>query len=419
MDKIIIEGGKHLSGEVEISGAKNAALPIMAAAILASGPITLENVPNLKDLATMGSLLSHMGGRTEMAYPQVALDLSGLNQPEAPYELVKTMRASALVLGPLLSRFGRAKVSLPGGCAIGARPIDLHLKALERMGAKIDLAGGYVVAVAPKGGLRGAQITFDLVTVTGTSNLMMAACLARGQTVLKNAAKEPEVMDTARALTAMGAVIAGVGTDTLVIDGVDELKAAGHRIMPDRIEAGTILTAVGLAGGDIILKNVPHEALGAVYGKLTEMGLRLEPKGDRLRAQSPGHLAAVNITTQPFPGFPTDMQAQFMALATRSQGTSLITENIFENRFMHVSELSRLGADITLEGRTAIVKGVKHLSGAPVMATDLRASASLIVAALAAKGQTEVQRVYHLDRGYDRLDEKLNRLGAKIKRAPA
>lgn len=419
MDKIIIEGGAPLSGEVEISGAKNAALPIMAAAILATGPIVLENVPDLKDLATMGRLLSHMGGRVDMACPRANLDLSGLNRPEAPYDLVKTMRASALVLGPLLSRFGRAKVSLPGGCAIGARPIDLHLKALEQMGARIELDGGYVVATAPKGGLKGARITFDLVTVTGTSNVMMAACLARGQTVLKNAAKEPEVLDTARALIAMGADIAGAGTDVIVINGVDELKGAAHQIMPDRIEAGTMLAAVGLAGGKITLKNSPHAALGAVYDKLAEVGLRLEIEGGDLRAQSSGRLTAANIATQPFPGFPTDMQAQFMALMTRSQGTSLITENIFENRFMHISELSRLGADIALEGRTAIVKGVKRLSGAPVMATDLRASASLMVAGLAARGLTEVQRVYHLDRGYDRLDEKLNVLGARIKRVPA
>lgn len=419
MDKIIIEGGPHLSGEVEISGAKNAALPIMAAAILASGPITLENMPALKDLATMGHLLNHMGGRVELDYPNATLDLSGLNHPEAPYELVKTMRASALVLGPLVSRFGRAKVSLPGGCAIGARPVDLHLKALEQMGARIDLDGGYVVAAAPKGGLKGAQITFDLVTVTGTSNIMMAACLAKGRTVLKNAAKEPEVLDTAQALTAMGAAISGAGTDTIIIDGVDELKTAAHPIMPDRIEAGTILAAVGLAGGKVTLRNAPHGALGAVYDKLAEVGLRLEAEGDGLTAKSSGHLTAANITTQPFPGFPTDMQAQFMALMTTARGASLITENIFENRFMHISELGRLGADITLEGRTAIVKGVKRLSGAPVMATDLRASASLVIAGLAARGQTEVQRVYHLDRGYDRLDEKLGRLGARIKRAPA
>ncbi len=417
MDKILVEGGWELAGEVLVSGAKNAALPLMATAIL--GPLTLENVPELKDLATMTRLLEHMGGRAELAHGRAELDLSALSQPEAPYELVKTMRASALVLGPLLARHGRARVSLPGGCAIGARPIDLHLKALEAMGAIIDLDAGYVVARAPEGGLRGAHIHFDTVTVTGTENLMMAAALARGRTVITNAAREPEVTDTALALRAMGAKISGLDTDELTIDGVDELKPATHRVMPDRIEAGTLIVATALAGGRVTLIGAPHEALDTVYDKIREAGVRLTADGDRLVVESDGGIRSTDITTRPHPGFPTDMQAQFMALMTVGDKVSIITETIFENRFMHVSELSRLGADITLEGRTAVVKGVRRLSGAPMMATDLRASASLILAALAAKGESEVSRVYHLDRGYDRLDDKLVGLGARLRRIKA
>ena len=416
MDKIIVEGGQPLAGEVWVSGAKNAALPLMATSILCGGRLSLENVPDLKDLATMGRLLEHMGGQVEMGNGRAGLDMSSLNMPEAPYELVKTMRASALVLGPLLARCGKARVSLPGGCAIGARPIDLHLKALELMGAVIDLDGGYVVARAPEGGLRGAHIHFDIVTVTGTENLMMAAALAKGRTIITGAAREPEVADTARALQAMGARISGVFTDELVIDGVDELKPATYRVMPDRIEAGTLIAAAGLAGGRILLHGVPHEALDPVYDKIREAGIELEIQGDDLTVASSGSIKSVNITTRPHPGFPTDMQAQFMALMTIGDQTSIITETIFENRFMHVSELLRLGADIALEGRTAVIKGVHRLSGAPMMATDLRASASLILAALAAKGQSEISRVYHLDRGYDRLDDKLITLGARIKR---
>ncbi len=416
MDKIIIEGQQALAGEVKISGAKNASLPLMALSIVSSGQLNLENVPALKDLDTMARLLTHMGGRAELADGRAELDLSALNLPEAPYELVKTMRASALVLGPLLARHGRAKVSLPGGCAIGARPIDLHLKALEAMGAVINLDGGYVVARAPRGGLKGAHIHFDTVTVTGTENLMMAAALAKGRTIISNAAREPEVTDTGLALKAMGAKIEGLSTDELIIDGVPELKPIRYTVMADRIETGTLIVAVALAGGTVLLRGAPHEALDSVYDKIREAGVDLTVMGEDLLVTSTGQIKSVNITTQPHPGFPTDMQAQFMALMTIGDQTSVITETIFENRFMHVSELARLGADITLDGRTAVVKGVHRLSGAPMMATDLRASASLILAALAARGESEVSRVYHLDRGYDRLDEKLVSLGAHIKR---
>lgn len=415
MDKIVIEGGQTLQGEVKVGGAKNAALPLMATAIL-GGPLILENVPKLKDLATMANLLRHMGGRAETDGFRAELDLSSLSAPEAPYELVKTMRASALVLGPLLARFGRARVSLPGGCAIGARPIDLHLKALEAMGAAIDIDGGYVVARAPKDGLRGASIHFDLVTVTGTENLMMAASLAKGRTVITNAAREPEVIDTGRALISMGAKISGLGSDILTIDGVDELKPANYRVMPDRIEAGTLIVAAALAGGRVSIIDSPHDSLDTVYDKIREAGVTLLVEGSRLEVVSAGIIKSTNIITSPHPGFPTDMQAQFMALMTVGDSASIITETIFENRFMHVSELNRLGASISLEGHVAVVKGVRRLSGAPMMATDLRASASLILAALAAKGQSEVNRVYHLDRGYDKLDDKLVALGARIKR---
>ena len=416
MDKIVIEGRRPLSGRVLVSGAKNAALPLMAAAILA--PLTLENVPDLRDLATMGRLLSHMGGRVEREEGRLKLDLSRLSRPEAPYALVKTMRASALVLGPLLARHGRAKVSMPGGCAIGRRPIDRHLKALEAMGAVINLSGGYVEARTPAEGLRGADIHFDDVTVTGTENLMLAAVLAKGRTTITGAAREPEVTDTARALEAMGARISGLGTDQLTIDGVTELKPALHQVMPDRIEAGTLIVAGALTGGRVILKSPPHDALAAVYDKFREAGVSLTEAGDELTVEAGPAIKSVNITTRPYPGFPTDMQAQFMALMTIGDGVSRIHETIFENRFMHVSELVRLGADITLDGSTAVVRGVPRLSGAPMMATDLRASASLILAALTARGRSEISRVYHLDRGYDRLDGKLAALGADICRLP-
>ncbi|MDR2386495.1 MAG: UDP-N-acetylglucosamine 1-carboxyvinyltransferase [Deltaproteobacteria bacterium] len=424
MDKLLVEGGPPLSGSVKVSGAKNAALPLMAAAILADGPLTLTNIPKLGDLRTMGKLLKHMGGDVNL-YPEAGdgyleegvLDMSGLDKPEAPHELVKTMRASALVLGPLLARFGQAKVSLPGGCAIGVRPIDMHLKALSAMGAEFDLTGGDIVARAPKDGLVGVDLRFDSVTVTGTENVMMGAVLAKGRTVIRNAAREPEVSDTARALVAMGAKISGIDSDELIIDGVDSLKSASHSVMPDRVEAGTLLTAVAMAGGRATLKGAKLNDLAVVLGKFTEAGVFLRAEnGDLTIEAHRGLLSAVNVTTGPYPGFPTDMQAQFLALMCTSKGTSIITETIFENWFMPVAELKRLGADVTLEGRTAVVKGVERLSGAPMTASDLRASASLLLAALAAKGTSEISRVYHLDRGYDRLDDKLNSLGAKIKR---
>jgi UDP-N-acetylglucosamine 1-carboxyvinyltransferase len=401
---------------VQVGGAKNAALPLMAAAILA--PLTLDNMPDLRDLATMGRLLTHMGGRVERDRGRTKLDLGGLNRPEAPYQMVKTMRASALVLGPLLARHGRARVSLPGGCSIGRRPIDRHLKALEAMGAVINLSGGYVEARAPAEGLHGADIHFDDVTVTGTENLMLAAVLARGRTTITGAAREPEVTDTARALLSMGARISGLDTDQLIIDGVDDLEPATHKVMPDRIEAGTLIVAGALTGGRIVLKGPPHAALATVYDKLRETGVNLTPAGDDLIVEAGAAIRSADITTRPYPGFPTDMQAQFMALMTMGDGVALINETIFENRFMHVSELVRLGAEITLEGHAAVVRGVRRLSGAPMMATDLRASASLILAALAARGRSEISRVYHLDRGYDRLDEKLAALGAEVRRVP-
>jgi len=416
MDKIIIEGGRPLSGSARISGAKNAALPLMAASILA--PLTLDNVPDLRDLATMGRLLAHMGGRVERDGERMEMDLDRLARPEAPYALVKTMRASALVLGPLLARHGRARVSLPGGCSIGRRPIDRHLKALEAMGAVINLSGGYVEARTQGKGLRGADIRFEDVTVTGTENLMMAAVLAKGRTTISGAAREPEVTDTAQALLAMGARINGLDTDQLIIDGVEELEPATHRVMPDRIEAGTLIVAGALTGGRLILKNPPHSALAAVYDKLRETGVKLTEEGDELIVEAGPAVKSADLTTRPYPGFPTDMQAQFMALMCLGDSVSLINETIFENRFMHVSELVRLGADISLEGSRAAIRGVHRLSGAPMMATDLRASASLILAALAARGRSEISRVYHLDRGYDRLDEKLAALGADIRRIP-
>jgi UDP-N-acetylglucosamine 1-carboxyvinyltransferase len=436
MDKLIVEGGKRLTGQVKVSGAKNAALPLMAASILATEPMILTNVPNLGDVRTMGRLLRYMGGQAAL-YPQLdsqdvreeaVLSMTGLSRPEAPHEVVKTMRASALVLGPLLARYRRARVSLPGGCAIGVRPMDLHLKALSQMGAKFDLSGGDIVARAPKGGLRGATIRFETVTVTGTENVMMAATLAKGQTIISNAAREPEVTDTGRALIAMGAKIEGLETSELVIDGVDKLDGTDYRVMADRIEAGTLLTAVALSGGKATICGAPVGEMAALLGKLTEAGVGLEIAPSKLVGIGQEHygdltvesdlsaLRATDVTTGPHPGFPTDMQAQFMALMTKAKGTSIITETIFENRFMHVAELKRLGADITLEGRAAIVKGVGRLSGAPLTASDLRASASLIIAALAAAGTSEIFRVYHLDRGYDGLDVKLANLGAKIVR---
>ncbi|MGA7577193.1 MAG: UDP-N-acetylglucosamine 1-carboxyvinyltransferase [Desulfobaccales bacterium] len=420
MDKIIIEGGIPLEGEVQISGAKNAALPILAATLLAAGEHRLSNVPPLADIRTCKRLLGNLGVqfREEAAgssLPKILIaDTRELTGSEAPYELVKTMRAAVLVLGPLVARARQARVSLPGGCAIGARPINLHLKGLEAMGVKINLAQGYVEADARR--LKGAEIYLEGVTVTGTENLMMAATLAKGTTVIKNAAMEPEVGDLARFLVAMGASIEGIDSEILTIHGVPELKPANYAIMSDRIEAGTYLAAAAITRGKVTLTNAPVPHLTAVLGKFTEAGVRLSAEPGRISVHPGGALTGVDIRTLPYPGFPTDMQAQFMALMSVAGGASLITETIFENRFMHVSELRRLGADISVSGSHAIVRGRRQLQGAQVMATDLRASASLVVAGLAASGATEILRVYHLDRGYASLVEKLAALGARIKR---
>jgi len=411
MDKLIIRGGKRLKGEVEISGAKNAALPVIAAALLAPGEHTISRVPDLRDIKTMGRLLENMGAEFHYEPHKAVIAANRINNLEAPYELVKEMRASVLVLGPMLARFGRAKVSLPGGCAIGARPINLHLMGLEKMGAKIELESGYVMASAKR--LKGAVIYFDTVTVTGTENLMMAASLAKGVTVLENAAREPEVIDLANALTAMGAKINGAGESIIKIEGVDELSPLAHTIIPDRIETGTFMAAAGITGGDITIQGCLPEHLQAFLIKLKAAGLRFE---DMVRVIGPARPKAVDIETAPYPGFPTDMQAQFMALMSKAQGTSIITETIFENRFMHVAELRRMGADISFKGSTAIVRGVRELKGTNVMATDLRASASLVVAALGAEGKTTIHRVYHLDRGYEKIEEKLTSIGADVRR---
>ena len=416
MDKIIIEGPCRLEGEVTVSGAKNAALPIMAATLLSDGACTLRNVPDLRDIHTMAVLLTHMGSDVAFEGGRADIHTGGIHTPTAPYELVKTMRASALVLGPLVARYGQALVSLPGGCAIGSRPIDMHLKALEAMGAGIALEKGYVRAEAPLGGLRGADVFFDQPTVTGTENIMMAAALAEGRTTLRNAAKEPEVVDTARALERMGAKIQGAGSDVILIDGVSSLSGMDHAIMPDRIEAGTFMVAATITNGRIAMRNAPVENLDAVIRKLEAAGAGFEYNGEMATVSGPERILSADIKTKPYPGFPTDMQAQFMALMCLGSGLSVIKETIFENRFMHVSEMARLGADIRLDGNTAIVNGVTELLSAPIMATDLRASASLILAALAAKGQSELSRVYHIDRGYERIEEKLGALGAKIRR---
>ncbi|PJA83611.1 MAG: UDP-N-acetylglucosamine 1-carboxyvinyltransferase [Nitrospirae bacterium CG_4_9_14_3_um_filter_44_28] len=414
MDKLIIRGGKRLKGEVEISGAKNAALPVIAAALLAEGKHSISRVPDLRDIKTMGRLLENMGAEFHYEPHKAVIAANRINNLEAPYELVKEMRASVLVLGPMLARFGRAKVSLPGGCAIGARPINLHLMGLEKMGAKIELESGYVMASAKR--LKGAVIYFDTVTVTGTENLMMAASLAKGVTVLENAAREPEVIDLANALTAMGAKINGAGESIIKIEGVDELSPLAHTIIPDRIETGTFMAAAGITGGDITIQGCLPEHLQAFLIKLKAAGLKVEETADGVHAAGPARPKAVDIETAPYPGFPTDMQAQFMALMSKAQGTSIITETIFENRFMHVAELRRMGADISFKGSTAIVRGVRELKGTNVMATDLRASASLVVAALGAEGKTTIHRVYHLDRGYEKIEEKLTSLGADVRR---
>ncbi len=414
MEKIVIEGGVRLKGNVLIDGSKNAALPIMAASILSPGENLISNTPCLKDITTMGNLLTRLGINFQAEDNRLFLQTDTINSIEAPYELVKTMRASVLVLGPLLARMGEAKVSLPGGCTIGARPINLHLMGLKKMGAEITLSEGYIKVRAKR--LKGASIYFDVPTVTGTENLMMAATLADGVTVIENAACEPEIIDLANALISIGADIHGAGTSVIGIKGVSALKPLDYSIIPDRIEAGTFLVAAGMTRGEIKIKGCNPAYIEAVIGKLRETGLQICHERDGLTVKGPDRLTAVDVKTMPYPGFPTDMQAQFMALMSISEGTSLIEENIFENRFMHVAEMRRMGADIKVEGATATVKGVKSLKGAPVMATDLRASASLILAALAAKGTTVVDRVYHLDRGYEKIEEKLKLLGAKIRR---
>ncbi|MEW6002689.1 MAG: UDP-N-acetylglucosamine 1-carboxyvinyltransferase [Nitrospirota bacterium] len=415
MDKLVIRGGKRLKGEVEISGAKNSALPIIAASLLSSGTSIVKRVPDLKDVLTIGKLLGHFAAEFYYGDKQAVVNTEKIRTFEAPYDLVRTMRASILVLGPLLARFGKAKVSLPGGCAIGARPINLHLSGLEKMGAKIELESGYVIAKAKR--LKGASIYLDIPTVTGTENLVMAASLAEGITILENAAREPEVVDLARALVSMGARIRGAGESVIKVEGVNELKPLNYSIISDRIEAGTFMTIAGITGGNIIIKDCRLEHLDAPIMKLKEAGLIFEQIPDGIRVIGPSRPKAADIKTMPYPGFPTDMQAQFMALMSVAEGTSIIKETIFENRFMHVAELRRMGADIAVEVGTAAVKGIERLKGAPLMATDLRASASLVVAALAASGETTIHRVYHLDRGYEKMEEKLLRLGADIRRA--
>ena len=416
MDKLLIEGGRPLAGEVRVSGAKNAALPILCAGLLTAEPLVLTNVPRLNDIRTMQSLLAQMGVRCEdQNGGSVALDATRIDWPLAPYELVKTMRASILALGPLLARCGEARVSLPGGCAIGLRPVDQHVKGLTAMGAEIDLEHGYINARTAR--LTGTRFVFDVVTVTGTENLMMAATLAHGTTTLENAAREPEIVDLARCLVAMGARIEGAGTDRIVIEGVAALHGATHSIMPDRIETGTFLAAVAAAGGEATLVGTEADSLDAVLDKLREAGAEIAVTADTIRISRRLPLRAFALRTAPYPAFPTDMQAQMMAVAACANGTTVITETIFENRMMHVQELVRLGADIEVEGSTAIVRGVPRLAGANVMATDLRASACLVIAGLGADGETTIDRIYHLDRGYERIEEKLSALGAQIRRA--
>ena len=414
MDKLKIRGGRRLVGEVRISGAKNAALPILAASLLTAGDLVLHNVPELADVRTMLRLLEGMGVRVERSGSDVTLNASNVTSTVAPYELVKTMRASILTLCPLAARFGSATVSLPGGCAIGARPVDQHIKGLRKLGAEVEVEHGYVQART--GRLKGARIVTDMVTVTGTENLLMAAVLAEGRTVIENAAREPEVVDLARCLNAMGAKITGIGTPTLVVDGVESLQGAEYSVVPDRIEAGSFLCAAAATRGDVLVTHCVPSDMEAMLAKLREMGAELEIGADWIRLRQKDRPKPVQIRTAPHPAFPTDMQAQFMAVCTLAVGTSLITETIFENRFMHVPELQRLGARIDIDGHTAAVRGVERLTGADVMATDLRASASLVIAALAAQGESTVDRLYHLDRGYERMAEKLRGLGADLER---
>lgn len=419
MDKLVITGNKPLNGEVVISGAKNSALPIMAATLLATDNVTISNVPHLKDVTTMMELLGQLGAQLIVDEKMnVQVDASNVNEFVAPYELVKTMRASILVLGPLLSRFGKADVSLPGGCAIGTRPVDLHLKALKAMGADISVDNGFIRARCKKGRLQGRPLLFDTVTVTGTENILMAAVLAEGKTIIKNAAREPEVIDLANFLIQMGAKITGAGTATIEIEGVESLSGGSYAVMPDRIEAGTYLTAGAITRGKVTVRRVKPDNLLSMLCKFEEAGAELSIGEDWVTLDMHGQRPqAVNIATAPYPAFPTDMQAQFMALNTIAEGTSTVIENIFENRFMHVQELQRMGAQILLNGNTSMITGVERLTGAPVMATDLRASAGLILAGLAAEGETHVERIYHVDRGYERIEEKLSLLGADIKRA--
>lgn len=416
MDKLVITGGAKLSGEITISGAKNAALPALCASLLTADYVHQSNVPNLQDVRTTLKLLSQMGVQSEATGDgHVMLDASKVDKLVAPYELVKTMRASILVLGPLVARFGEAKVSLPGGCAIGARPVDQHIMGLQAMGAEISIEHGFIHARAKR--LKGARIVTEMITVTGTENLLMAAVLAEGETVIENAAREPEVTDLAHLLVAMGAKIHGIATDRLVIQGVEKLHGASHSIVPDRIEAGTFLCAVAAAGGDVTLRHINVSLLDAVTAKLREAGVSIDEGDNWMRVRMARRSDAVNIRTSEYPAFPTDMQAQFMALNAIANGASQVVETIFENRFMHVQELSRLGANICIDGNTAFVHGVAKLSGAQVMATDLRASASLVIAAMCAEGKTSIDRIYHLDRGYDKMDSKLAAVGARIHRA--
>jgi UDP-N-acetylglucosamine 1-carboxyvinyltransferase len=418
MDKFVIRGGNPLLGTIRVSGAKNAALPAMAAALLTDEPVILENIPQVRDIETTRNLLAAMGAEIELGYGRAhhrtTICVRNLTSPEASYELVKQMRASSLVLGPLVARCGRARVSMPGGCAIGARPIDLHIKGLEQLGAKITQDHGYIEATADR--LRGGDIVFDKITVTGTEDLLMAATLADGETVLQNCAREPEVTDLADLLNKMGARIEGAGTSTIRVQGVSKLHGAKHRIIPDRIEAGTFLIAGALTGGDLNIAGCDPSHFGALLAKLHEVGVKTAQSAESIRVMSDGPLKAADITTEEYPGFPTDMQAQYMALATQAEGTSIITENIFENRFMHVLELMRMGANIKIEGSRAVVRGKAPLSAAAVQASDLRASASLVLAALVAEGESIIDRVYHIDRGYENIEEKLKGVGAQVRR---
>ncbi|MCK4648790.1 UDP-N-acetylglucosamine 1-carboxyvinyltransferase [bacterium] len=414
MKKIVITGGERLKGKVKISGSKNAALPIMAATLLTNGVTTLSNIPRLRDVITMARVLRTLGAKVEFRERELKIDTTNVDRFLAPYNLVKTMRASFLVFGPLLAKLGRARVSLPGGCAIGSRPVDLHLRGFEELGAEVSMGGGYTQV--KRDGLLGAEIYLDFPSVGATENLMMAATLAKGKTIIKNAAKEPEIVDLANFLNKMGARIKGAGTDTIKIIGTKELKGADHSIIPDRIEAGTYMIASAITRGDITLEGARLEHLESLVTKLHEAGVEIKDENEAIKVKARRRIKAVDVKTMPYPGFPTDMQAQFMALMSITPGISIITETIFENRFMHVSELLRMGADIKIEGSSAVIKGVKSLSEAPVMATDLRASAALILAGLVAHGKTEISRIYHLDRGYEKIVEKLSKLGARIKR---